>query len=231
MKLEFVFNPKYEMSTGHYIKIGGRISTDDGKTHIFCVIKNTTSGAIERQKYADCGSWKANKVMSGMDRSMMYVGACKPEDKAVFLPLAYHLKFAFGKLHAVVGFASAEYSCVIASIDNLIADMKSEGISVPSPAPAPEAPEFTDIPSSELEGKDDFINRLLTEIRGEIGKVVEIEVVKYRLNKDGEAMTLQWNKGCGEAPVETTEGEGEAVRHFVMMAKIVNAEGLSGIVN
>ena len=227
MKIEFIFNPKYEMSTGHYQKIGGKITMDDGKTHVFCVIKNIGSGAIERQKYADCGSWKANKVMSGMDRSMMYVGACKPEDKDTFLPLAYHLKFAFGKLDGVVGFDPADKNAVLSAIDNLIADMRIPG-ETPAPVPAPEVPEeFTDIPASELEGKDDFINRLLSEIHGEIGKIIEIEGVKYRLNKEGESMSLQWNKGGGSVHAE----EGEGVRHFVQMAKIVNAEGLSGIVN
>ena len=230
MVLEFVFNPKYEMATGHYVKIGGLITADDGKTHVFAVIKNLSSGALERQKYADCGSWKANKVMSGMDRSSLYKGACKAEDKPTFLPLAYHLKIAFSRLNDAVGFSEADKEAVLLAIEALIRDLKIEG-----ETPAPEVKvvsesEFSDVPSEALED-DEFVKKVTFAIGGEVGKIVSVDGVKFRLHKvEGEKFQLQWNKpGTAPAPeVETTEGEN--VRHFITMAKVVNAEGLGGVV-
>ena len=187
MVLEFVFNPKYEMATGHYVKIGGLITADDGKTHVFAVIKNLSSGALERQKYADCGSWKANKVMSGMDRSSLYKGACKAEDKPTFLPLAYHLKIAFSRLNDAVGFSEADKEAVLLAIEALIRDLKIEG-----ETPAPEVKvvsesEFSDVPSEALED-DEFVKKVTFAIGGEVGKIVSVDGVKFRLHTLEEGM-------------------------------------------
>ena len=145
MEIRFIFNHQYDMATGHYHKIGGVVSTDDGKIHVFSVVKNLGTGAIERQKFVDVTKSKVTKLMTGTVRGSSYYEPCNPAHKADFLPLVYHLSTAFLRLHSAVGFSPDDYTRIREAINRQIADLKNE-----APASAP-SEEFTDIPAAKMD--------------------------------------------------------------------------------
>ena len=231
MQISSFFNDNF-LSSAQYYKLGVVITKADTLRDVFAIVKNKATGKIECQKYFDLSHKRADDVTHGRDKTASFLQ--NEELKKLNMNNFFDEKILQSKLHE----SMQKYllACKLQEgekqeVRNFLASMFDESIvTTEENITTPISEEWKDCDFSSFE-TDDLINLAkLHEIAKEKGESdFEFNGKKYRfIPGDAGSFILQVLSDNTETSSVSIENK---TRKFIQMAKIINANGLSEVVN